>query len=349
MTDNKLNVGVIGIGAISNSHLEAYKSYSRTNLYAICDNDADWLPDAAKLHNVEKAYIDYKEMLADPMLDAVSICLPTKLHAQATIDALKAGKHVLCEKPMATTAADALEMKKAAEASGKKLMISHNQRFEDNVQTIKKHADEGLFGDIYLMRIGWRRPMGCMPPYTAERPNGKLYNRNFFNDKDNGGGVLRDLGSHLLDLSLYIAGFPKPTNVVSSLYRKFYPEGYEPGKYKCDSEDMAVAQITFDSGLAMQLEVSFGSYVMDDIVYTEVYGTKGGASRRGGKLNFIGFDEGHMVETRISSYYSTSKCVQNRFVDAVLDNTDVPVPADQGVKVIEVLDAIYNAAGEIKK
>jgi len=348
MPEKKLNVGVIGCGAISAAHFDAYKNYSRANLHSVCDNDAAWLPEAAKLHRVKNAYTDYREMLADPKLDAVSVCLPTALHTEAAVAALKAGKHVLCEKPMALNAADALKMKKAADASGKKLMVSHNQRFEESVQLIKKHADEGFFGDIYMMRIGWRRPMGILPEPMAARPNGMKYNRNFFNDKDNGGGVLRDLGSHLLDLSLYITNFPKPVDVNAGLYRKFYPDSYEPGKFRCDSEDMAVAQIRFDTGLTMQLEVSFGSYVKEDVVLTEVYGTKGGASRRGGTLDFIGFDGSHMVSTRMIGYYYTSKCSQHRFVDAVLDDTPVPVPPDEGVKVIELLDAIYKAGGEIK-
>ena len=348
MSERKLNVGVIGIGCVSVAHLNAYSQYSRANLYAICDNDNAWLPDAAKLYNPEKSFLDYREMLRDPKLEAVSICLPTKLHAEASIDALRAGKHVLCEKPMALNADEALEMKKAAEASGKKLMISQNQRLEENVQLIKRYAEEGFFGDIYLMRIGCRREMGFMPPCNMKRPNGQSYNRNFFNEKDNGGGVLRDLGSHLLDLALYIADFPKPVSVTSGLYKKFYPEGYDPEKYVCDSEDMAVAQIAYDNGLTMQLEVSFGSYVAEGLVFTEIYGSKGGASRRNGKLRFIKYENNSMVEIHIDKYDFVSKCAMHRFVDAVLDDTDVPIPASEGVKVIEVLDAIYEAAGDIK-
>ena len=351
MDDKKLNVGVIGAGGISVSHLSAYKAYPRANLYSICDIDEDWLPDAAKLYGVDKAYTDYMKMLQDPGLDAVSICLPTRLHAEAAINALKMGKHVLCEKPMATNAQDAREMKKHAEISGKKLMISQNQRFEDNVQLIKQYAERGFFGEIYVIRAGWRRQMGITPACGAERPNGKLYNRNFFNEKDNGGGVLRDLGSHLIDLSMYVAGFLKPIDVAGSLFRKFYPDDYVPGVSICDSEDLALAQVRFDSGMTMQLEVSFGSYVAEELVYTEIYGTKGGASRRNGKLKFIEFESesGSMVDTHITKYESKSKCVQQRFVDAVLDNTDSPVPPDEGVKIIELLDAIYSAAGEIIK
>ena len=340
----KLNVGVIGLGEISGAHLPRYLAYERANLYAVCDNDPEWLPDAAAKYPTAKAFSDYREMLADPKLDAVSICVPTKLHAPLTIAALKAGKHVLCEKPMATSPAEAAAMKRAAAKAGKKLMISHNQRMEENVQHIRKLADDGFFGDIYLMRIGWRRPMGMMPPRINKRPNGKEYNRNFFNEKDNGGGVLRDLGSHLLDLSLFITGFPKPVEVTSSLFKKFYPDGYIPKKHICDSEDMAVAHIKFANGLTMQLEVSYGSHVEEELVFTEIYGVRGGASRRNGKLRLFTFENGKIVVKPVEKYDFKSKPTMHAFVDAVLDDTDVPIPPDEGCKVVALLDSIYKAA-----
>jgi len=342
-----LNMGVIGLGIVSGGHLQQYKEYERANLYAICDNDPEWLPDAEKIHSPVKAFLDYRDMLADPNLDAVSICLPTALHAQATIDALNAGKHVLCEKPMSLNADEARAMKAAADKSGKKLMISHNQRLEGNVLYLKELQKEGFFGDIYFMRIGWRRPMGILPPVFETRANGKKYNRNFFNEKDNGGGVLRDLGSHLLDLSLFITGFPAPVATVSSLYKKFFNPDVDSEKYPQDAEDMAVAQITYDNGLTMQLEFSFVSHVADDTVLTEIYGTKAGASRRGQTLKLIEYD-GNGTIIKPKHYPLPTEFTQRRFVDAVLDNKDVPITADEGIRVIEVLDAIYKAAGDTK-
>ena len=342
-----LNTGVIGVGMISSGHLEAYKTNERARLYSICDIDPEWLPDAEKIHKPVKAFLDYHEMLADPELDAVSICLPTALHAQATIDALNAGKHVLCEKPMALNAAEARAMKEAADKSGKKLMISQNQRLEGNVRYLRELKEQDFFGDIYLMRIGWRRPMGVLPPVYATRPNGNKYNRNFYNDKNNGGGVLRDLGSHLLDLSLYISDFPAPTATVSSLYRKFFNPDADLSKYPCDSEDMAVAQITFDNGLTMQLEFSFASHVAEDTVFTEIYGTKAGASRRGQVVSLIENDSKGTI-IRPMPYPRDTKYTQACFIDAVLDDTDVPITAAEGIRVIEVLDEIYKAAGDTK-
>ena len=347
--NERLNVGIIGVGTISQTHISQYQAYPRANLYAICDSDTEWLADAAELYKPEKSFHNYHDMLADPQLDAVSICLPTGYHAEATVAALRAGKHVLCEKPMAINANEARVMRDVAQSTGKKLMISQNQRFEENVQLMKRHAEDGFFGEIYLIRIGWRRPLGIMPLHETLRPNGKKYNHNFFNEKDNGGGVLRDLGSHLLDLSLYIAGFPDLTHTMSSLYRKFYPDDYQPEKYGCDAEDMAVSQMLFTNGLTMQLEVSYGSFVEDSLVFTDIYGTKGGASRRNGELKFFSKKDNLVETSKVGQYDFVSKSAQQRFVDAVLDGTEVPVPPEEGIRVIEVLDAIYASAGEIRR
>lgn len=347
MLKSKLNIGVIGLGTISGAHTSVYSSYERANLYAICDSSEKWLSDAKDILKPQKAYLNYKDLLNDPEVDAVSICLPTYLHAEASIAALKAGKHVLCEKPMALNAKEAEAMHNASIESGKKLMISHNQRFDPNIQLIKHQNDEGFFGKIYLVRIGWRRTLGSLPGPNSIRPNGEIYNRNWFNEKSKGGGVLRDLGSHLLDLTMYITDFPELTSLEASCFRKFYPDGYLADEINCDAEDMAVSQLKFNNGMAVQLEVSFGSFVEEDIVFTNIYGTKGGASRRNGELKLIKNINGAGTIDRISRYDIQYKCPQIRFVDAVLDNMQVPVTSEQGLLVIKILDAIYNSAGEI--
>ena len=112
---------------------------------------------------------------------------------------------------------------------------------------------------------------------------------------------------------------------------------------------MAVSQLQFANGLTMQLEVSFGSFVEDNLVFTDIYGTKGGASRRNGELKFFSKKDNRIETSKVETYDFVSKCAQHRFVDAVLDDTVVPVPPEEGIRAIEVLDAIYAAAGEIRK
>ena len=338
----KLKLGIIGLGGISLTHIEEYLKNPRVEIVAVCDADEVWLKWKAAQLNVADYYTDYNELLKNDKVEAAIICLPNDLHCVAACAALEAGKDVLCEKPMAINAEQACIMRDTAEKTGKKLMISQNQRFGQDIQMMRSQYKEGFFGEVYFVRLAWRRPLGSMPEDLAVRENGVEYSRNWFNEKDRGGGVLRDLGSHLLDLTMYIMDFPKFVSADASCFRKFFPANYD-GSYTCDSEDLATAHLKFENGLTVQLEVSFGSMVENEVLLTEMYGTKGGASRRD-KLKFIKNINGAGTVDTVTRYDNKYKSVQTRFVDAVLDNTEVPVPADQGVAVIEILDAIYESA-----
>lgn len=342
---NKVKMGIIGMGGISAAHIPFLTDNSRAAITAICDIDEPWLQHEKERLGIEHAYTDYRELLANADVDAVVICLPTYLHAQASIDALNAGKHVLCQKPMACSVAEAKAMCEASERNGKKLMISHNQRFGSDIQLIKKLNDEGRFGDIYFMRIAWRRPMGIMPTPYSTRPDGTMYNRNWFNEKDKGGGVLRDLGTHLLDLALYIAGFPELDSVSCSTYRKFLPDipSSDLNKFTFDSEDLAAGHIKFKSGLSMELEVSFGSMVEDNKLVTDVYGTKGGASRRDGGVVLINQTDRFISSETVKQFSFKTTEPNEAFLDCVINDTEPFVTCYEGMKVIEVLDALYKS------
>ena len=125
----KIKVGVIGCGAIAQRrHITEYADNSQVEIVAVCDINEERVNEVAEQYNA-KAYTNYEELLNDADIDAISVCLPNYLHAEVSIAALNKGKHVLCEKPMATSKEEAEAMIQAAEASGKKLMIGHNQRF----------------------------------------------------------------------------------------------------------------------------------------------------------------------------------------------------------------------------
>ena len=316
---------------------------------AVCDIDKKWLDYRSGELGVENAYTDFYDLLDNKNIDAVSVCLPNMLHKEATVAALNAGKHVLCEKPMAVNAAEAAAMHEAALKSGKKLMIRQNQRFEAGSQLLKKQVDSGMFGEIYLIRTAWRRPLGCMPSPVSRRTDGSEYSRNWFNEKNSGGGVLRDLGAHLIDLAMYLTGFPALTEVSCSAYRKFKADNMDgAGDYVFDSEDLAAAHLKFNNGMSMELEVSFGSFVKDHTVFTELYGTKAGASRRDGAISFYRqIDGAYTTETVRQSLYEEKDSIE-AFIDCVADDTEPPVTSAQGVEIIKILDALYKSAGEIK-
>lgn len=350
MQSKKLRVGVAGLGK-GYDHIKAYQKNPNVELYAICDIDRNWMDYVAKAENPVMKYESFAEMVKDPNLDAISVCQPTNYHAEATVAALEAGKHVLCEKPMATCYEDALKMIRASEKTGKKLMISHQQRFGKDIQLIKRRQEAGFFGDIYFVRIAWRRPKKSLPPTFGIRPNGEIYNRNWFNEKDNGGGVLRDLGTHLIDLVLYLTGFPEFDCASGSLYRKFFPSGYD-GSYPVNAEDLACGHLKFKNGMSVELEVSFASHIENEILLTELYGTQGGVSR-GGLIErhdevrfFSSNDEGSFVETMTDCRIKT-KSAMDYFVDAILEDREVPITAAQGAEVIRILDALYKSGEKI--
>ena len=345
-TKKPLNVGVIGVN-LGKGHCEAYNQNPDAKLLAICDSDKEWLDYCKEKYNVPIIYTDYKELLANPDIDAVSICLPTSLHKEATIAAFERGKHVLCEKPMALNVAVAEAMNDAAIKAGKKLMISQNQRFAEDAVYLKRLVENGTFGDIYFIRTGWRRPMGMMPGPLGKRENGAAINRNWFNEKNNGGGVLRDLGSHLIDLAMFLTGFPEHESASCSCYRKFFPDNYEEykDKYTIDSEDLAAGHLKFKNGMSMQLEVSFGSQVESEVIFTEIYGTKAGASRRNGRIKIFRCEDNVATVEEIRGMKIPIKKSMDWFIESIINDTEVPVTGAQGIEIIKILDAVYASGG----
>ena len=337
---SKLRVAVIGLG-MGMGHAHRYRDCAEAELVAICDNDPAWLGHCQAALQVPLTFTDYRALLKCPEVDAVSICLPTHLHAQATIAALRAGKHVLCEKPMATNAKDAQAMAAAAKAARKALMISQNQRFTPEAQYLKHRLQRGELGDLYFVRTGWRRPMGMFPSPTAQRATG-AFSRNWFNRRATGGGVLRDLGSHMLDLSLWFLDFPKVSEVLSANYAIFTPEHSAAHGQKGDAEDLAVGMVRFANGASLQLEVSFGTFVESEVVFLELYGTRGGASLRNG-LKFFGASKEAYTTTIPQRFTGRVETPQAHFVHSVQKRTQPLVTPDQGVAVIRLLDALYSS------
>ena len=338
-----LNVAVVGLG-MGAGHARAFQASPRAKLVAVCDSDQRKLNWAAREFEFDRSYLRFEDLLADPQVQAISVCVPTWQHAELTLAALRAGRHVLCEKPMALNAAEAQAMHDAAQQARRVLMISQNQRFGADAQLLQRQIEAGVFGDLYHIRTGWRRPMGAMPGPIALGPDGEICDRNWFNERAKGGGVLRDLGSHLLDLALYLTGFPRCVEASCSMYRKFFPDEYAGVDYVCDSEDFAVGHLKFAGGLSLELEVSFASFIEQEVVFTELYGTRAGASRRN-DLRFFHERDGAYTTEVVREFTLPTTSPQEEFVAAVLEQREPLVTSAQGVEVIRVLDMLYASAG----
>lgn len=349
MQNKILKCALIGCGYIADKHITAFFDCPHTELIALCDADPNRLKFMQEKYGIAKGFTDTKEMLAAlDELDMVSICVPNKYHARVAITCLEAGKHVLLEKPMAVSAEEARTIIEAEKRSKGKLMIVQNQRFIPAAKIMKRMFDRGEFGEVYHIRTGWRRPLGMLPNPEGVWENGESADRNWYNDKSAFGGVLRDLGVHLLDLAMYITDFPKVVSATACGYRKFAPKTLSGKKYELSSEDMVTALVKFDNGMSISLEVSFCSFVSNEALFTNVYGTKCGAERNRDDLHIILPDDTYnfrIVKAATENEIPFKHCI-HEFADALVNGKDIPVKAEQALAVIETLDMIYKAMEE---
>lgn len=341
-----IRVGVIGTGSISVSHLDAYKKNPHVKLAALSDLNRDLLKERGEAYGVEHLYTDYREMLKKEKLDAVSVCTWNSEHAPCTLAALEAGCHVLCEKPMAMNAQEAEAMQKAAEAAGKLLMIGFVRRFGNDCDILKDFIDRGDFGEVYHAKAVYLRRKG--------NPGG------WFGDKSrSGGGPLIDLGVHVIDLTRYLMGNPKPVSVYGATFQKLGARenikskaGYEAagktGHDICDVEDFVSAMIRYENGAVVNVDASFSLNLKKDMGRIELFGTKAGAKLEP-ELEIYSEWNGHMTD--VSLVTPTALAFQglfeneiNHFVACVREGTPCRNPARDGVELMRILDAIYESA-----
>jgi len=191
---DKVRIGIIGCGGIANGkHMPSLKKVPQAEMVAFCDLIVEKAEKAAKEYGVPgaKVYTDYHELLADKSIDVVHVLTPNRAHSFITVDALEAGKHVMCEKPMAINSAEAQKMLDAAKRTGKKLTIGYQNRQRPDSLYLKKEAMDGTFGDIYYAKATAIRRR-AVPTWGV-----------FLNEYEQGGGPLIDIGTHALDLTLW--------------------------------------------------------------------------------------------------------------------------------------------------
>lgn len=325
-----LRVGIIGAGWPGERHAEGYVDSGLAEVIAISDLDQKRAAATAKLFGASQVYGDFKELLANPDIEAVSVALPNFLHHPATIAALEAGKHVLCEKPPAVSLAQAQEMQAASEKNGRLLAYAVQRRFNPVTEKLRVGVAEGLLGDVYHARAVWTRTWGV--------PRGL---GNWFTDPARaGGGALIDIGIHVLDMAWFLMGCPQPVTVSGQVFNKF------PDETKTD--DSAFALLRFADGRSIQVEASWVLAQDDDQMNVNLYGTKGGAQLNDHTLNLYKVSEEGRTRTSITLYGGQTAFTAQvtNFIHAIRGEEPPRTSAAQGTMIMTMLDAIYRSARE---
>ena len=343
----KIKIAIVGSGNISNYHIKGYMKNPSAELYALCDINEEKLKKMGEKYGITRLYTDEKKMLEElPEIDAVSVCTWNSAHAPCTIMALDAGKHVLCEKPMALNAKEAQEMIDASKRNGKKLMVGFVRRFGNDAAIAKDFIDAGSVGDIYYSKVVYLRRNGC--------PGG------WFGDKErSGGGPLIDLGVHVIDLARYLMGRPMPVSAYGATFsgmgkrshlKDNFTDFLSPEKTNAPHtvEDLATALVRFDNGAVLSVEASFNLHTKTGANNIEMFGTKGGVKL---SPDFELYTEinNYLANVTLNkpSALSFDGLFENEidyFVESLINDRDLSSIAEDGCTLMKILDAIYESA-----
>jgi len=331
----KIKLGVIGLGWPGNEHLKAAAVTDEIEITALCDKNKKLLAQRAETFSIGDTYTDYKKMLKEADIDAVSVCLPNFLHSPISCDALNAGKHVICEKPPALNASEAVRIAMLAKKNKRVMMYALCQRFTAEAKYVRGLVDKGEMGDVYFGKAAYIRRRGI--PIGAGGW--------FVDKKRSGGGALIDIGVHPLDCVWWMMGNPQPKVVFGSAYQKF--RNAVPKNINFDVDDSAFAIIRFANDAILMLECSW-ALNRDAAAVREIAGTKGGATLNPLKI----LTEKNGVQVDIIPSLPKVNNFQGEvahFARCVLGKKKPISSAEQGVLLMKMLDAIYKSSATGKE
>lgn len=346
--NKKLRIAVIGIGGMGRTHCRCWTHIDRVEVIALCD----LIPERCERMKKEygwnaTVYTDYRALIDHEEIDAVDICTPNNFHSVIAVYAFAHGLHVFSEKPDAINADEQRKMKEASEKAGRVLMVMRNNRYYTNSQYLKKYIADGKAGEIYCGRCGWVRRRGIP---------GK---GGWFTTKErSGGGPLIDLGVHMIDLSIWLMGNPKPVSVSGCTYSKFsgdaaaadsehakFGDAVENGVF--DVEDLAMGFIRFDNGACLQLEFSWASNIEEEKRFVELRGTKAGFTwGQDGSVRIFGEEDGVLfnLQPELGDMGDGHERALRHFSEILLDGRAPDYVPEQGLNMIKILDGIYESA-----
>lgn len=345
-----VKVGIIGCGGIGqNKHMPSLSKIENVQIVAFCDLIEERAQMCKEKFGTPDAFVctDYKELLAIEDIEVVHVLTPNREHTQITVDALYAGKHVMCEKPMAKTAEGARQMVAAAKATGKKLAIGYQHRMKAEARYAKEYIESGAVGEIYYAN--------CLATRRRGTPNWGV----FLDAEAQGGGPIIDIATHSLDLTLYLMNNYEPEMVVGKTHKALeHPEAGniwgDNGVSTTPLEEAACAFIRMKNGATIMLETSWALNTDEPIQEGScvLCGSKAGISLKNNELRINKVELGRQVVTKVDcsaggvAFYdgasvSPADAEARAWIDAIVNDTEQIVKPEQACVVSEILEAIY--------
>jgi predicted dehydrogenase len=353
LTEDILRVGVIGVGWAGQQHLAAYDVLPGVEIAAIAGLEEPVRAELAEQYGVERHVARWEDLLEEPRLDAVSVAVPTFLHAPITTAALERGLHVLCEKPIARSVGEADAMVAAARSAGRVLDIAFNHRRRGDIQALKSVVDSGRLGRVYYAKAWWLRRSG-IPTLGSW----------FTNREMAGGGPLLDIGIHVLDYSMFLLGSPAVSAVSASTYDLLGSAGFGSNEDSpktgdadlstFDVEDIATVFMRLQDGGTLTVEASWAAHRPSrDQFGITLYGTEGGAElivhqmEPSGDLRIFSDDAGVPAETRLIAPPGLGhQTVVREFVEQIRSGDWAGADGAAAAALAHVVEECYRSARE---
>ncbi len=339
--NGKLQVGIVGVGGIGrDQHLPGWAKVPFAEIVAAADISDETLQRACEPYSIHHRYTDWHELVALDGLEIVDICTPNRLHTPIALGALAHGRHVLCEKPLATTSEEVRQIRDAAQHAGRLVMAAQHFRFEPSCRQLKALIEGGMVGDLYYARAQWLRRR-LVPPRAT-----------FIERRFSGGGPAFDIGVHILDLAYWLLGAPEPVSVSAALdmqlaHRSDLTGGWgDWDRERFDVEDFAVGLVRFANDATLVLETSWLAFQPEsELIRLQCYGRHGG---------FVWPDNIVVGETnRVPWTLRPDETVKSttghheeilQFALAVRDELPSPVPVAESLDVVRILEGFYRSA-----
>lgn len=331
----EIRLGVVGLRNIGMNHVRRAAALEDVTVAALADTDADRLQAGGELAGTRAALLRDAEELLEAELDAVVLAVPNHLHAPMSVAAMRNGKHVLVEKPMAMNPAEAEEMIRARDETGRVLMVGMNQRFTPAHAAARRAVAAGMLGQVLHVQTGW----------VLDRPFDGLWARGdwFLTEARSGGGPLLDLGIHRLDLALYLLGMPAVETVSGFASRGIGAKVAAARGRPYELEDYARGFMRLEGGVSLTLEAGYFNNVPGKRQETVICGTDG-AMQLGERVTVTTWSDGEPVQAEPAPDTATATSCVEHFCRVLRGEEDLGPTAEQGLLGHRVIDAIYTSA-----